>query len=48
MKILISAVLLMSFLSACEQMAMNDGMAMEGEMAMEGAMDDGMDSMAGG
>ena len=53
MKIFVSALLLLSFLSACEQMGMSssmeDGMASD-TMAMEGdmAMDGGMDSMSGG
>ena len=54
MKTLVSALLLLSFLSACEQAMMNDTMAADGmaadSMAMDGdmAMDDGMDSMSGG
>ncbi|NOR64045.1 MAG: hypothetical protein GQ535_16365 [Rhodobacteraceae bacterium] len=45
MKILVSALLLLSFLSACEDtmnhgMTHDDGMAMEGEMAMD-SMSDG-------
>ncbi len=53
MKTFVSALLLLSFLSACEQMGMGsdmeNGMATE-SMAMEGdmAMDDSMGAMAGG
>lgn len=50
MKTLVSALVLLSFLSACEQMAMDDSMAMEEGMEMEGetGMDDGMETMADG
>ncbi len=54
MKILVSALLLLGFLSACMPETMNHGLAADGmtadDMAMDGdmAMDDGMESMSGG
>ena len=54
MKTLVSALLLLGFLSACEQLGMNnhamdDGMAMAGAPAMgDETMGDGMGAMAGG
>jgi len=49
MKILVSALLLLSFLSACEQMGMNhamdDNMAMGADTMAADSMDDNMSGM---
>jgi len=52
MKIFVSALLLLSFLSACEQAMMDHGMAADSmaadSMADDGMADDSMGAMAGG